>query len=149
MVVIPRNRVQKAAAPRPTLPPTPSNASKAPNPTTPYPRRHGKTLHLTDRALARIPQHWMPPSDDAVHVKPLPTIFFRFWSKDQTHCYNSEDGFIGGKYIQSNLVPRKPPLIEHLDTTDIVNHVEGLKIATPVRVADICLSLYRKPLTLM
>ena len=47
------------------------------------------------------------------------------------------------------LSPRKPPLIEHLDTTDIVNHVEGLKIATPVRVADTYQSLYHKPLTMM
>jgi hypothetical protein len=128
MVVIPLSK-----APRATNPQSPPPPPKTQKPTTPYTRRYGPILHLTDRALAKIPDEWIPPPTDKVHLQSLPALFFRFWSEDQTHCFNSTDGFIAGKYIKANVVPRKPPTINQLDPADISNHVEGVKIATPCK----------------
>lgn len=126
MVVIPTATNTTSVAPR-----TPIKSPRTPKTTTPYARRYGPTLNLTDRALARIPYEWIPPAAEKVHLNPLPAIFFRFWSEDQTHCFNSKHGFIAGKYIKSNVVPRRAPSIDQLDPTDIVNHVVSFAAYDP------------------
>lgn len=103
MVVIPTSKAVMTPTRTTQLPPA---APKTRKPTTPYPRRYGPTLNLSDKALARIPEDWVPPPADQVHPKLLPAVLFRFWSEDQVHCLNSRDGFIAGKYIMSNCVSK-------------------------------------------
>lgn len=99
--------------------------------TTPYRRRYGPTLYLSDKALAKTRGSYVPPTEEAAHPK-LPAVLFRFWSDHTLHCSNSENGFVASKYIETNVVRATPPPISQVDPADIVNHTEGLKVRRDV-----------------
>ena len=85
----------------------PTRSPKTPKPNL-YRRRYGPTLHISDKALAKIPSSYIPPTVAEAHPK-LPAVLFRFHSEDQTHCINSENGFVASKFIYANVVNSAAP----------------------------------------
>jgi hypothetical protein len=79
---------------------------------------------MSPKSLAKVPSSYEPPSEAESQPKPFPALFFRFWDRSQTHCFNSaNDGFIAGKYMPANVLPNK----SGWDITDVFHHVEQTK----------------------
>ncbi|TKA82977.1 hypothetical protein B0A55_01554 [Friedmanniomyces simplex] len=100
-------------------------------------RRNALTLKLTDEEIARTKLPLVPVPQGLAHP-PSPGLLYRYWDEN-SYGRNSETGFVAGRFMYNNLFPRTAPKCHELDDTDIENHLNRNKVASPFCSASNCL----------
>ncbi|KAK0827134.1 hypothetical protein LTR73_005917 [Friedmanniomyces endolithicus] len=133
---------KQSAGVQPTEPvtPTPRTPRKSPRSEQQlqdYARPNAPTLKLTADEIARTKLPLIPVPDVLAHP-PVSGLLYRYWDEN-SYGRNSETGFVAGRFMHNNLTPRPAPKSHEVDDTDVENHLDRNKVASPFCSASNCL----------
>ncbi|KAK1086126.1 hypothetical protein LTR33_001721 [Friedmanniomyces endolithicus] len=129
-------RVQPTEPPTST-PKTPRKSPRSEQQLQEYARLNAPTLKLTADEIARTKLPLLPVPDALAHP-PASGLLYRYWDEN-SYGRNSETGFVAGRFMHNNLTPRPAPRANEMDDTDIENHLDRNKVASPFCSASNCL----------
>ncbi|KAK1811892.1 hypothetical protein LTR12_013735 [Friedmanniomyces endolithicus] len=129
-------RMQPAEPVTPT-PRTPRKSPRSEQHLEDFARPNAPTLKLTADEIARTKLPLIPVSDALAHP-PASGLLYRYWDEN-SYGRNSETGFVAGRFMHNNLTPRSAPKSHEVDDTDVENHLDRNKVASPFCSASNCL----------
>ncbi|KAK1814401.1 hypothetical protein LTR12_011221 [Friedmanniomyces endolithicus] len=129
-------RVQPAE-PVPPAPRTPRKSPRSGQELQNYARPNAPTLKLTAEEIERTKLPLIPVPDALAHP-PASGLLYRYWDEN-SYGRNSETGFVAGRFMHNNLTPRPAPKSHEVDDTDVENHLDRNKVASPFCSASNCL----------
>ncbi|KAK1068380.1 hypothetical protein LTR74_005669 [Friedmanniomyces endolithicus] len=129
-------RVQPTEPVTPT-PRTPRKSPRSEQQLQDYARPNAPTLKLTADEIARTKLPLIPVPDALAHP-PASGLLYRYWDEN-SYGWNSETGFVAGRFMHNNLTPRPAPKTHEVDDTDVENHLDRNKVASPFCSASNCL----------